>query len=129
MDLYLLRESNEPGTYIITKFDNHMNVVSSYLMSQSECACPQGTRPQCRHRKMLPYFKKAKHIGDGWFLNYDTRQWVEPVLDDIDSHTAAPTVAEPEAEILPPASAPATARPSPATVGAPRPKSLFVRPL
>lgn len=59
----------------ITKFDNDMNVESSYLTTAESCECPQGAKPTCRHRKMLPAFLEHKHVGDGWFYNYDTRQW------------------------------------------------------
>lgn len=126
-ELYNLRSApaDGPGQFIITKFDKHLNVESSYLVSKAECACPAGSKPSCRHRKMLPTFIRANHVGDGWFLNWADHKWVEPVLDDIDAHAEptedetmdgditddaavpsdAPVADEPEAvKVLPPAS-------------------------
>lgn len=135
-DLYNLRESNEPGTWIITKFDKYLNVQSNYLCSHNECACPRGHAPTCRHRKMLHLFKNAKHIGDGWFLDFDTRQWIEPVLDDIDGPSAhSPSMSAPveeqEVAVLPqPSPAPVVAPTvPPASTGVPSPRKHYVRPL
>jgi hypothetical protein len=62
--------------YRITKFDADVNVVSSYLCTTSECECPAGVRPTCRHREMLPKFIHREHIGDGWMLDHDRDGWV-----------------------------------------------------
>lgn len=72
----------------ITKFDEDFNVVetkngpSSYLVSEGACECPAGInhpRKKCRHREMLPLFLKLDHVGDGWFLIWATRQWINPM--------------------------------------------------
>ena len=65
--------------YRITKFDRDYNVTSSYVVSNGGCDCPQGHKPTCRHRKMLPEFAKNGHIDDGFFLDFDTRQWRKPL--------------------------------------------------
>jgi hypothetical protein len=126
-ELYNLRQTQEPGQYLITKFDKYMNVESSYLVSHDECACPQAHKPTCRHRKMLFVFKQAQHINDGWFLDWNTRKWIEPVNDDVDAHNDAPATDEPEVVVLPPASAPVPSRPSSSVAGAP--SKLWLRPL
>ena len=51
MTLYNLRTDGDQ--YRITKFTNDLEVESSYLCSASECTCPAGSRPSCRHRQML----------------------------------------------------------------------------
>lgn len=75
MTLYNCRYAGDE--YRITKFDNHMNVESSYLTDGSECDCPAGVRPSCRHRQMLPKFIQREHIGDEWFLDFDRGGWVQ----------------------------------------------------
>src|SRR5437879_778865 len=60
--------------YRITKFDDAMNVESSYLCAQSPsaCQCPAfEKRNKCRHMEMLPQFISRNHIGDEWFLDFD----------------------------------------------------------
>jgi len=63
--------------YRVTKFDEHLNVLSSYLCTLEACDCPAGVRPMCRHREMLPRFIQRKHIGDGWAFDYDRGGWVQ----------------------------------------------------
>lgn len=63
--------------YRITKFDDDMNVQSSYLCTTDECDCPAGVRPICRHRDMLPKFIQRETIGTEWFLDYDRGGWVQ----------------------------------------------------
>src|SRR5690242_10913594 len=116
MELYNLRETKTPGQYIIAKFDKNMELESNYLVSMDECACPRGNRPTCRHRQMLPLFKKHKHVGDGWFLDFHTKLWhnvpgfTDQVAED-DTTTAPDTPAEQEtaSSALPDAPAPAAA--------------------
>jgi hypothetical protein len=72
--LYNCRHAGDQ--YRITKFDADLNVVSSYLCTTSECECPAGVRPTCRHREMLPRFIHREHIGDGWMLDHDRGGWV-----------------------------------------------------
>src|SRR6266581_1601919 len=63
--------------YRITKFDEHMNVESSYLCTTRECECPAGHRPRCRHREMLPRFIQRGTIGTEWCYDYDRGGWVQ----------------------------------------------------
>ena len=87
--LYNCRHAGDQ--YRITKFDDHMNVESSYLTDGKDCDCPAGVRPTCRHRAMLPEFIFREHIGDEWFLDYDRGGWVQMGLE-----YAAPEPEEPE---------------------------------
>lgn len=139
-ELYNFKSAGHPGAYVCTKFDEHLNVQSTYLLDHGECACPRGQQghSQCRHRKMIGIFKQAKHIDDGWLFDWHTRQWAPPTVNmdcPEEIHSAiveaigepllpeAPTVdEEPSAglpEVQPPApSAPQAAQSRP-TVGAP----------
>lgn len=63
--------------YRISKFDNDMNVESSYLCDTDNCECPAGVRPTCRHRQMLPKFISRSHVGDEWMFDFDRGGWVQ----------------------------------------------------
>lgn len=63
--------------YRITKFDDSMNIESSYLTTLTECTCPAGVRDTCRHRQMLPRFQAHNHIGDGFYYDFDRDGWVD----------------------------------------------------
>ncbi len=63
--------------YRITKFDEHMNVESSYLCTTKECECPAGHRPRCRHREMLPRFIQRGTVGTEWCYDYDRGGWID----------------------------------------------------
>jgi hypothetical protein len=63
------------STLRITKFDDDLDVESSYITSPSTCECPAGVRDSCRHRQMLPVFIGAKRIDKPWFLDFDTDEW------------------------------------------------------
>lgn len=127
MKLYNCKSAEHPGAYIITKFDNHMEVESSYLVSNGECACPRGHAHSCRHRDMLHKFRQYKHIDDGWFLDWDTRIWHEIALTQTvdeeiqarDAHDTslpdAPVEKEPETPVL---EAPPMTHPVGVTTGA-----------
>lgn len=69
-----------PSGWQVTKFDDDFNVESSYEMTQSDgvvrCGCPAGQRPTCRHRQMFPMLQLRADTA--WFLDFDTRQWVDP---------------------------------------------------
>lgn len=67
--------------YRITKF-NDGEVESSYLCSTTECQCPAGSRPICRHRLMLPMFLNRGVVDSFYFLDFDRKGWVsnEPAL-------------------------------------------------
>lgn len=68
--------------YRITKFDDDMNVVSSYLCNHLACDCPAGVRDTCRHRQMLPKFLARSAVGTAWFLDYDRNGWVQTDLGE-----------------------------------------------
>lgn len=54
--------------YRITKFDDDLNVESSYETTLAECTCPQGSKPTCRHRQMLPEFLLKGAVDNATFL-------------------------------------------------------------
>lgn len=58
------------AAYRITKF-NDGEVESSYLTNGSQCDCPAGVRPTCRHRQMLPQMIADGIINTHWFLDWD----------------------------------------------------------
>lgn len=87
-NLYSAR-SGDPGQYRLTKFDKDYNPEITYHTSKSECDCPAGSRPTCKHRKMVELFTAAGHVDDGWFLDWDTRLW-RPALGG-DSHGMTPS--------------------------------------
>lgn len=68
--------------YRVSKFNKHLEVESSYLCTLSECECPAGHRPSCRHRNMLPKFIQRDHIGDNWFYDFDRGGWVQMDLGE-----------------------------------------------
>lgn len=71
MALYNLKAQN--GEFRITKFDEDLNVESSYLVSTDACTCPAGHHDTCRHRLMLPTLT-AKANGP-WMYDYDNKRW------------------------------------------------------
>jgi hypothetical protein len=76
MSLYNAKKT--PNGIRITKFDDDLEVESSYLTSAIACECPAGSRDTCRHRQMLPDFIATKRVGSWWFLDWDNRKWVDP---------------------------------------------------
>ncbi len=76
-NLYNLRTI--PSGWQVTKFDDDFNVESSYEMTQDDelrCGCPAGARPTCRHRQM--FSQLSDRVDTAWFLDFDTRAWVDP---------------------------------------------------
>lgn len=98
MTLYNAKSTDDPSTYLMTKFDDDLNLVddSVYLTTETTCTCPAGVRPSCRHRQMLPSFLATARIDTPWFFDFDTGAWSQPFesLDDGEPQT-------PEAEALP----------------------------
>lgn len=93
MTLYNCKHAGDE--YRITKFDNHHNVESSYLCTTSECECPAGVRPTCRHREMLPKFLNRGAVGTGFWYDYDRGGWVDMrTEDEVESEPSAKAVAE-----------------------------------
>lgn len=63
--------------YRITKFDDDMNVESSYLMLDGECECPaREVGRTCRHQKMLPIM--IDRLDSAWFFCFDDGTWHDP---------------------------------------------------
>ena len=95
--LYSLRSTPKSGEWVVMTFDLDYEVESVYALSASECMCPAGHRPTCRHRKMLPLFLQHNHVDDGWFLDWDTRLWRNPI--GARDQEAVRTITDPETEI------------------------------
>jgi hypothetical protein len=77
--LYSCRHSGDE--YRITKFDSDMEVISSYLCTTTECDCPAGSRPSCRHRQMLPSFISRDMIDKPWLYDFDRGGWVQSEIE------------------------------------------------
>lgn len=77
MILYNCHHSGDQ--YRITKF-NDGNIESSYLTTHSECDCPAGFRPTCRHRQMLPQMLADGIINTHWFLEWDNKGGVVDIF-------------------------------------------------
>lgn len=79
--IYNLRTS--PSGFTVTKFNDDFNVESCYEMTISDgqlrCGCPAGARPTCRHRQMFAQLRTR--VDSAWFLDFDTREWVDPTGD------------------------------------------------
>jgi hypothetical protein len=105
-EIYTCKPTPHPNTYAMVKFTNELDPRSTYIVSESECNCPRGELGKpCRHRDMLRTFHRSKHIGDGWFFNYSTKQWIKPVEDfEPAQEKPQPVAVAPELEVpsLPP---------------------------
>lgn len=62
--------------YRITKFNELGEPESSYLCTETECECPAGVRPSCRHRQMLPKFLAREAVDSFWFYDFERGGWV-----------------------------------------------------
>lgn len=101
------------GDYRIMKFDEDYNILIYYATTERECDCPAAHRSSCKHRVMLKeFFIRFKHVDDGWFLNWNNRQWHPPIPLEKVQEVALPA---PEAPVA--ASSPAGLL-APAPVGA-----------
>lgn len=78
--------------YRITKFSDG-EVESSYLCSTTECQCPAGQRPSCRHRLMLPMFIARGAVNSFWFLDFERKGWVSNELKEPAMHWTDPETA------------------------------------
>lgn len=76
--LYNCKHSGDQ--YRITKFSDG-EPESSYLCTTSECECPAGVRPMCRHREMLPKFIHRGAVNVNWWYDYDRGGWVDMRTD------------------------------------------------
>lgn len=80
--LYSVKESKTD--YLVMKFDRDMNHEHTYSVSKSGRECDGefcAHRPNCKHRKILAFFRQAGHIGDGYAIDWDTRVWHRPAGD------------------------------------------------
>ena len=75
MSLYNCKSTNTPFLWRMTKFDSDLNPDKTYLVSISDCSCPAGYRPTCRHRQMLPKFTRLKAVDKPWFLDFEANTW------------------------------------------------------
>lgn len=75
MTLYNLKSAD--GEWRITKFDDDLNVESSYLVSEKECECPAGSRDTCRHRQMLPIMLEAEAQDSALFYDFENKEFYE----------------------------------------------------
>jgi hypothetical protein len=100
--LYSCRHSGDE--YRITKFDSDMEVISSYLCTTTECDCPAGSRPSCRHRQMLPSFISRDMIDKPWLYDFDRRGWVQSEIEYPKSaHLPEPAPEYPSSNVAEPA--------------------------
>lgn len=83
MTLYNIRSDGDE--FRITKFTNELDVESSYLTSHTECQCPAGSRPTCRHRQMLPTMLAAGLLDTGGFYDFESQQVLLPVAEESDA--------------------------------------------
>ncbi len=60
------------SAYRVTKFSDG-DVESSYLTDGVQCECPAGTRPTCRHRRMLPDMITTGIVNTHWFYDFDEK--------------------------------------------------------
>ena len=80
MTLYNLKTDGDQ--YRITKFTNDLDVESSYLLSFSECECPAGSRPSCRHRNMLKDMLAYGITNTDMFYDYETRIVLQSTVEE-----------------------------------------------
>ncbi|TXH43033.1 MAG: hypothetical protein E6Q97_34820 [Desulfurellales bacterium] len=73
MTLYNIK--TEDNQFRITKFDNDLNVDSSYLVSEDACECPAGVRSTCRHRQMLSTFLACDAVDQPMFWDFENHTW------------------------------------------------------
>lgn len=91
-------------SYVITKFDDDMNIESTYTTSLTECDCPAGQRVTCRHRQMLPHFIAMDYADSNWFFCFDDQTWHLPFesIEDEPAEGDLQASASTELQPLPP---------------------------
>lgn len=81
MALYNLKTLS--NYYQITKFNENLEVESSYEASEAKCNCPAGSRGRfCRHRQMIKTFVLHGRVNGDWFLDFERNVWVNPWRDE-----------------------------------------------
>lgn len=63
-------------SYRISKFTDG-ELESSYQTTFTDCDCPAGVRPSCRHRQMLPQMIAADIVNTQFFWNFDLGRAVD----------------------------------------------------
>lgn len=96
-NLYNLKSVD--GEFRITKFDSELNVESSYLVNDATCECPQGHKPTCRHRRMLPLM--LDRMDSPWFYCFEDKTWHDPT-NVASAASEAPIVEAPTPKSTPP---------------------------
>lgn len=79
MSIYNIKSTTVDKTWRVTKFTNDLEVESSYLSSETECECPAGSRPTCRHRQMIPIMLDNDLVDTAGFYDFDRRQVLLPM--------------------------------------------------
>jgi hypothetical protein len=77
MSVYTVRHTDDG--WRVTKFDQDLNVESSYTVRGTTCECPQAARGYCRHLDILSSFQAMDRVNTGWFLNFDSGDWLPPL--------------------------------------------------
>lgn len=72
--LYSLR--TDGPDFRITKIVDG-EIESSYICTVTECECPAGHRPSCRHRQMLPDLIARDIVNTHWFWDFDLHRVVD----------------------------------------------------
>jgi hypothetical protein len=94
MTLYNLKTDGDQ--YRITKFTNNLDVESSYLLALSECECPAGSRPTCRHRQMLPEMLAYDMANTNMFYDFETKVVLQSTVEEYPEVEAEPLKDKPE---------------------------------
>lgn len=81
-DVYAMRAGANTNEFTITKLTKDLNFLASYTMTRSTCTCPHGSNGGwCKHLKVFGLFFNSGHIGDGYYLDLATRQWINPLYN------------------------------------------------
>lgn len=84
--LYNIRRG--PHGYQLGKFDRDLNLLAIYDTDAKHCTCPAGTRPTCKHRKMLP--RMLARVNTNEFYCYETQTWSRPLAQMADEYRGEP---------------------------------------
>lgn len=87
MSLYNIKSLD--GQFSITKFDGDLNPEANYVVSETDCTCPAGHRPTCRHRQMLPVFLSCDAVDQAVYWDHEAGEWLR--LEDSDIMMEAET--------------------------------------
>lgn len=81
-DVYAMRAGANTNEFTITKLTKDLEFLASYTMTRSTCTCPHGSAGGwCKHLKVFGLFFNSGHIGDGYYLDLATRQWIDPLYN------------------------------------------------